>query len=346
MKIAFDVTPLSDGNNKRGAGIYTEKLKEELEKRKDITLIPFKKKNSIPNADLIHYPYFDPFFLTLPLIKKIPTVVTVHDMIPLVFPNGFKKGFKGEVKWQIQKYSLKKAHRIITDSASSKKDIEKIVGVDRNKIDVIYLAPSIKVNKINNSEKEIIKKKYLLPQKFLLYVGDINYNKNIPNLYRAFSYIKNKIPLVLVGSSFLNNNLKEKKELDYLEKKLNIEDYLIKIGRVEDIELPYIYSLAFAYIQPSLYEGFGLPVVDAMLSGCPVIVSKTSSLNEISARNAVFVNPNQPEDISSGIDKLISYNKEELKRMIDEGKKEVEKFSWKKTADETIQSYKNALTKT
>src|SRR6185369_10508691 len=134
-------------------------------------------------ADVIHYPYFDPFFITLPLKKIKPTVVTVHDLIPLVFPDKFPSGVKGFIKWQIQKLSLLGVNRIITDSKASKADVSRITGYARSKIDSVYLAPDPTYQKVTDTKiLDEVKRTFSLPERFILNVSDVNWNKNIPGL--------------------------------------------------------------------------------------------------------------------------------------------------------------------
>src|SRR5689334_3194344 len=128
MKIAIDATPLlatrTPGHKVRGTGIYIENLRLHLQRNpKGNEYIFFHREDKLPaDIDIIHYPYFEPFFLSLPLRKKTKTIVTVHDLTPLVFPKYFPVGVKGKVKWQLQKLALQKTDRIITDSKASQKD--------------------------------------------------------------------------------------------------------------------------------------------------------------------------------------------------------------------------------
>src|SRR6266851_7463482 len=142
MKIAIDVSPLESGHKIRGVGFYLSYLKKALVQYfPENKYIFFKQGDAIDSSvEIVHYPYFDPFFLTLPFIKHHKTVVTVHDLTPLVFPEHFPAGIKGKLKWQIQRLNLQKIDGIITDSKASKKDIERIVSFSPEKITVAYLA--------------------------------------------------------------------------------------------------------------------------------------------------------------------------------------------------------------
>src|SRR5690606_8255299 len=138
------------------------------------------------NSDLLHIPYFDPFFIHLPLQKKSKLVVTVHDLTPLVFPDIFPAGIKGNLKWQFNKRLLAKADGIITDSHASATDIHRLTGIPKNKIHTVYLAAGEEFKKMENGKwKMEIKEKYGLPDRFVLYVGDVTANKNLPRLIDA-----------------------------------------------------------------------------------------------------------------------------------------------------------------
>ena len=228
MNIAIDITPLKTEHGRRGVGVYTNNLIKSLgqyEKKHSYSF--FTRGQKIPkNADIVHYPYFDPFFLTLPIIKAKPTVVTVHDVIPLVFPAKFPAGLRGNLKWQIQKLSLLGIRRVITDSESSKKDISKITGFDANRIDVVYLAP-------DPIFKPLRREKRTNP--YVLYVGDVNWNKNVPGLFRAFARVSN-YGLKLVGGAFTDVGLRETKEINRLMPQLKnaMPDVKVRAAKPEE----------------------------------------------------------------------------------------------------------------
>ncbi len=184
MKIAIDVSPLESGHAIRGVGFYLSNLKKSLlHYYPENEYVFFKADQSLDESvDLVHYPYFDPFSLTLPFFKKNKTVVTVHDLIPIIFPKHFSAGIKGNLRWHIQKYMLAQTDGIIAISETTKKDILKITEIDKNKIAVTYLAAGDEFHGIRNQESIIkeVKSKYNLPEKFALYVGDVTWNKNIP----------------------------------------------------------------------------------------------------------------------------------------------------------------------
>jgi len=346
MRIAIDTTPLGGLHSVRGTGAYTKLLVEALQKYETKHSYHFfTQGQKVPgNVDIVHYPYFDPFFLTLPLLKTKPTVVTVHDLIPIVYSQRFPRGLRGTIKWNIQRISLLTAFVIVTDSEASKQDIHKFAGVRKRKIRVVYLAPAEFYRKI--TDKTLLDKtqrRYGLQSPYILYVGDVNWNKNVSGLLKSFAAIKSSqappnLKLVLVGRAFTDETLSETSSLVTLMLKLNIADRVIRPGYVPDEDMPALYNMAKAYIQPSLAEGFGLPVLEAMACGCPVICSNTSSLAEI-AGPALLVDPQNFSEITDGILKVLHLPDARMSVISEKGREWARQFSWRKVAAETVGVY-------
>lgn len=347
MKVAIDVTPLKAKHRFRGIGIYTRNLVESLQSIKlpNFSIQTIESGRNSKDCDLIHYPFFDFFFLTLPFKKTKPTVVTIHDCTPLVFPKNYPPGFRGKLKFLIQKFSLGGVRRVITDSENSKKDIVKFLNIPEEKIDVIYLAAGNKVKRIENKDFLMkLSNKFNLPKKFVLYVGDVNFNKNVPGLVKACQLAE--IPLVIVGKQAVETEFdrsnRENWPLIELCKLCKKKKDVLRLGFVEEEELAGLYSLAYVYCQPSFYEGFGMQILEAMTCGCPVVTSNVSSLPEIANQAAVLVNPHNIREIALGIKKVIE-DKEFRDKMIMAGFKQASKFSWEKTARHTLKVYEKAL---
>lgn len=347
MKIAIDVSPLETGHKVRGVGFYLMHLKNALVKYfPNNEYVFFQRGEKLPSdVKVIHFPYFEPFFLALPIYNKFKTVVTVHDLTPIVFPQAFPSGIKGKLKWQMQRFALKRANAVITDSNSSKKDIRKYGGVRENKIHVVYLAAGegFKKLEIRNWKLEI-KKRYGLPEKFLLYVGDVTWNKNLPRLIDAVQ--KLNVSLVMVGKSLAQEDYDKTNpwnaDLNRVNELAKEDNNIMKLGFVPDEDLVQIYNLATVFVMPSLYEGFGLPVLEAMACGCPVITSKEGSLPEVAGDAALYVDAYDMDSIAAGIEKV--FNDEKLqKELSKKGLENVKKFSWKKTASETLKVYESIL---
>src|SRR4030042_2277645 len=154
MKVAVDISPLKNENRYRGVGIYTKQLVKALQSLNisNFSCQLIENKAMVKDSDLIHYPFFDLFFLTLPLKKSKPTVVTIHDVIPLIFPEHYPAGIRGNSKFQVQNLSLRGVKAIITDSENSKRDIFKYLRYPKEKIYVVPLAPGQEFKPITNQQ--------------------------------------------------------------------------------------------------------------------------------------------------------------------------------------------------
>lgn len=350
MKIALDISPLSTGHSVRGTGFYVEHLKNAFEKFfPDNAYTYFTDAKKIPdNVDVIHYPYFDPFFLTLPFFSKKKTVVTVHDLTPLVFPESFPAGIKGKIKWMLQKRSLKREGAIITDSETSKQDIARIVGYPSKNIHVVSLAAGEKFQEVSNKEfLKVVKEKYGLPNAFALYVGDVTWNKNLPRLVKAA--LRANMPLVMVGKALLNKKYDRKnpwnKDLVEVQSLAEKNTHLIsRLGFVSSEELVALYNLASLAVMPSLYEGFGLPILEAMACGCPVVTSDRGAMKEVAADAGFLVDPKSVDAIAHAMQRLVG-DSLLAKSLKAKGLQRAKLFSWEKTATETFSVYKLLLEK-
>lgn len=349
MRIAISTLPLTTGHKDRGIGTYTRELVETLKNYKTSHQFSFFSKTSeIPkNVDVVHYPFFDPFFLTLPVFRGKPTVVTVHDLIPIVFPEHFSRGLRGEVKWQVQRKNLAGVARIITDSECSKRDIVRLVGVVDDKVTVVPLAPPASMTPMRDPAKlAATMERYHLPNHFAMYVGDINWNKNISGLLIAWQRVtaRRNLPkgakLILVGKAFLHAGLPEAVAIEEKIRELRIEDSVERVGYVPDEDLRALYMLSHACIFPSLYEGFGLPILEAMACGGVVVSSSAASLAEV-AGPAIIVDPQDPKNITDGILKACQLSTQKREDLIDAGIAWAKRYNWHTVAKQTIAVYED-----
>lgn len=351
MNIAIDMSPLTSGNflqhRVRGTGIYLQNLKNSLLKYSpENNYYFFNRGDAIPTTiDLVHYPYFEPFFLTLPIQKKYKTVVTVHDLTPFVFPDFFPSGIKGKIKWNMQRFLLRKADRIVTDSECSKKDVMKYTGIKGEKIQVVYLAADESYRKLHDELfMSAVKKKYNLPQTFGLYVGDVTWNKNLPRLIKAA--IQADISLVMVGKTLTNKKYdasnKWNQDLRKTQELIDSCKNIHPLGFIPTEELAAVYNCATFFAMPSLYEGFGLPLLEAMSCGCPVVTSKEGSIPEVVGDAGLYVDAYSEKDIEEGMLKII-HNKALRTGLIKKGFERSKKFSWEKTAARMQDIYTEVL---
>lgn len=264
-----------------------------------------------------------------PRFSPVPSAISIMDLSFIHFPQLFaKKDLYQLVSWT--KYSVKNAKAIFTISQSSKDDIIDIYGVDDNKIFVTY--PGIKEG--SNGKiltMDDLRKKFGIDKNYILFVGTLQPRKNIIKLIEAFSKIEREnLILVIVGKKgwLYEDILSAPQKFGVLER-IKFLDF------VEDKDLPSLYQNATCFVLPSLYEGFGLPVLEAMKYGCPVLVSNVSSLPEAGGDAAIYFDPKDANDIKEKIEKVIS-NPKLRSEMIEKGKLQIKKFSWEKTARETL----------
>lgn len=283
---------------------------------------------------------------TLPLIRRpgLKTVVTVHDLGSeyLAAMHQLKQSLYLSL---MQKFQLKGASKIIAVSKATKKDLVDKVGIEPDKVEVVfegYDREKFQVDRLVN----ILRQYDIVPGKYFLFVGTVQPRKNLERLIRAFSvhlrgetkvsasaHLGGELKLIIAGSKGWLSD-----EIYRLPKKLGIEDRVKFLGYVPDKDLPALYSGAIALTFPSLFEGFGLPILEAQACGCPVITSNLSSMPEVGGKGAIYVNPYSIEDIIRGILRLRSGQVRE--KLIKAGFENVSRFSWEKTARETLRVLK------
>lgn len=271
--------------------------------------------------------FFSPTHYASPFIK-CPEVIAILDVSYKHFPEMFKKKDLYKLLWW-GKYSVKKAKKIITISVSSKDDIIKEYGVEAQKVEVIH--PGIKDFKESKMEKEEVLSAYGISSPYVLFVGTIQPRKNVKRLIQSISLLRNKkVKLVIIGKKGWMYG-----EILSAPEKFGIAERVIFLHDVANEALPVFYKNAKCFILPSLYEGFGLPVLEAMHYSCPVITSNISSLPEAGGDAALYVNPEDVMDIAAKIDDVLESEKLR-ERMIKLGHAQVKKFSWETSAKETL----------
>jgi len=241
------------------------------------------------------------------------------------------------LKWST-KYASKKAYKVIAPSNFTKNDIKNLFKKEFNKIEVVYHGYNINLYKKINDENKIEKilDKYEIKRPYLLYIGRIEKKKNISALVEAFAIFKeknkdDKHKLILVGAASYGYD-----EVNYMINEFGIEGDVIMPGWVEESDIPYLHNGARAFIFPSKYEGFGMPLLQAMACEVPIIASDRASIPEITDQAAFLFNPDSVRSISQAIEKII-YNEDLRLKLIQEGKKRIENFSWEKTAERTLE---------
>lgn len=269
------------------------------------------------------------------------TLIIIHDLT--TFLPETKRTHKLMTRFKerlLLRLAIMNAYKIITISENTKEDIIKYFQVAPEKIKVIYLAAKniYRLLSKNQEEEEKILKKYNLTDKFILFVGTLEPRKNIITLVEAYYDLihKNEFKsgkLVLVGKKgwFFEEIFNKVKEL-------NLDDWVVFTGYIPDEEIVYLYNLAVCFVYPSIYEGFGLPVVEAMSCGCPTITSNTSSLPEVAGEAAILINPKDKKEITAAMEKILLSSELRIK-MSQSGIIQAKKFSWEKTTEEIRSLY-------
>lgn len=375
MRVAIDSGPLENGHKVRGIGFYTKSLIEALEKvSRTVNGLKIDAFNFANNKmkvktgfyDVIHIPYFNPYIISIPKDKPAKIVVTIHDLIPLLYPDHYAPGIRGSAVYMRHKKMVQSmVDAIITDTETSKKDIVRLLGIKERFIYPVFLAPATLSTGVvfrqikDRKELGLVQKKYNLPNKFVLYLGDVNYNKNISTLIKACGLAD--IPLVIVGkqAAEIDSQKSELKGIRDIIRNLLGEPHpearhlvelvelfrnknIYRLGFVSDEDLVHIFNLATVYCQPSLYEGFGLGPLQAMACGTAVINAKTQALVEVAGDAAVYADPHSPKHMAKLIERVVadSYLRANLIRL---GEKRIAEFSWRKTAEETFGVYQKVF---
>jgi len=288
--------------------------------------------------DLYHVPQNG---IGLPWTKKCPQVVTIHDLIPYIYPETVGKGYL-KTFLSVMPRIMEQSDGIITVSKWSKKDIQHIFGYPGERIEVIYEAPEPIYRPINRDmSREFLTQNYGITQEYILYVGGFSPRKNVKGLLTAFAEIEGDLDYscLLV---FPGKRQKEFDQIDAMISAFNLEEKVVFPGYIPVSHLPYFYRCAKVFVYPSFYEGFGLPPLEAMACGTPTLAANTSSIPEVVGKSAVLFNPYDTLDLAEKLfhvlthpDVLTDLEKKSINR--------VKKFSWPKVAEETVKMYQKLL---
>lgn len=291
-------------------------------------VLPFQVKNA--GIDVL----FSPGNVS-PLFVSCPSVVVIHDLIPFVRSDNFSKIELCALRFLLR-LTAKMATRIITVSRSSEREIMSQFQISSDRISVIYLAcgQNFFYSQPSVEEIEKLKKQYGIKGDFILCTTSTRPYKNIDRLLLAFKLLKKrhalKHRLVLVGASGRHYRFLLKMVAD-----LGLDEDVVFTGFVPDKVLPTLYSAASVFIYPSLYEGFGLPILEAMACGTPVVASNITSMPEVVGDAGLMFDPYDVEEICKKIYRILS-NEDRRNELVMKGKQRARKFSWEKTAKEVV----------
>jgi len=356
MKIVFNGLQFTKYNS--GIGKMMKELFSLVaieNKYNSALILPKDSQESIENVETIKIPYKNSqgfkrnFYQTFVMGKKFcenSILIVTDSKVPLRMPNSaivlpiitdlavyempevYK--FSRVLLWKMQyRYLLKHTDKFIAVSEYTKNDINRFLGVPKDNIEVVYCSVDEKINKVNDEKTLLnVKEKYNLPEKYFLFIGNLNPRKNLVRLYKAFKDVKLRLniphKLVIAGE----HGWKYKKVLNVLKK----DEDVVFTGYIDEEDKSTLYTMADIFIFPSLYEGFGIPILEAQKCGVPVITSNVSAMPEVAGNGALTVNPYDVNDIAKAIEKIVS-DEGLKKKLIKEGNKNIERFSWQESAN-------------
>lgn len=284
------------------------------------------------NASLYHEPSFFPA-----KADYCPQVFTLHDLSLLKTPRFHPKDRVAFFRLFFNR-RISFASHIITVSEFMKREILDLLHLPPERVTAIHLAPSPNFYPRSSSVVSRVMEKYNIRHPFIIAVGSIDPRKNLKLILHALDIMENRsLMLVLVG--WKGWGYEELKEVLY---RINSKERVRFLGYIPDDDLAALYSGSHCLVYPSLYEGFGLPVIEAMACGCPVICSNTSSLPEVAGEAAIFINPQKPEELADAITVILE-NESQRQQLIHLGFYQASKFSWEKTAENTIRLFRSLI---
>jgi glycosyltransferase involved in cell wall biosynthesis len=284
-------------------------------------------------VDLLHSPAF-----VGPLSSACPFVLTVHDLSYLFFPQGFRALNRSYLQ-TFTRLSVRRARRVIAVSESTKRDLVEQYDLSPGKVDVVHNGVDPGFQPLPVGQVAAFRREKGLPDRFILFVGTLEPRKNVVGLVEAYARLpKDRPPLILVGGKgWLYDEIFTRVEA------LGLAGEVRFVGYVPAEVLPLWYSAADLFVYPSLYEGFGLPPLEAMACGTAVISSTASSLPEVVGEAGLLIDPADTEALAKAMEQVLS-DTEMRKQMQSAGLVQAQNFSWERTARQTIESYRRALT--
>jgi glycosyltransferase involved in cell wall biosynthesis len=307
----------------------------------DNVAFPWFLKHLAP--DLVHLPLSD-----VPLLMRNPYVVTIHDMSSFLF--GARSGIRESMRLYRFRRGLMRADRVIAVSTATRRDVENLLGIRPDRMRLVYSAPD--PNFLDYRSQPAARKRLLerfqIHHPYILYAGRIRPHKNIPRLIEAFAVIRGELEnhpiyrdlrLLIIGDEISRNP-----EVRRAVAQTRTEQVVRFLGFVPFETLREFYSAASAFAFPSLYEGFGLPPLEAMATGIPVVTSAVSSLPEVVGEAAMIVNPENVFDIARGLREVL-VDEELRKNLIVAGFAQARQFNWARTAEQTLEVYREVARK-
>jgi len=285
--------------------------------------------------DLVHIPLFQ-----VPALMTVPYVVTIHDMASLLFDT--RMGLRKATRRAMMRRGLERANSIMAVSEATRRDVRDTLGIPEDRIRLVYNAPNPEFFLPAKADRAHILERYQIHYPFLLYAGNIRPQKNIPRLVEAFALVREKLShhpvlsdlhLIIIG-----DEISRYPSLRHAVIQTRVEKSVRFLGFVPFEALRIFFESAALFVFPSLYEGFGLPPLEAMATGTPVVASNVSSIAEVAGDAALLVNPENVFEIARAIQDAL-LDQDLRAELIEKGKKQAARYSWERTAREVLEVY-------
>ncbi|MDP1678025.1 MAG: glycosyltransferase family 1 protein [Bacteroidota bacterium] len=297
-------------------------------------LYSISKKANSRQLDLFHSPHY-----TLPVNLTMPSIVTIHDIIHLRLKKYFSLAQRSYAYMMIR-YACSASSAIIVDSEFGKKELLSVFRVQENKIKVIPLGVNQSFfDKVSDGEKEIFRRKYGISKPYILYTGSLKPHKNVSVLLKAFKKIftNHNIQLVFTGEKLYDNS----ELISYVDNN-KLSDAVLDLGRIDQSELRTAYQSAAVVVLPSLYEGFGFSMLEAMASGIPAIGARATSITEVVSDAGLLFDPADENELTQHLNMVLT-NKQLRSELIEKGYARADQFSWGQCAEKTLQVYNEVI---
>jgi len=288
--------------------------------------------------DLLHCPVN-----VVPLAAPCQTIVTIHDLGFMRYPERYRTAKRRYLRAATTLSAHRAAH-IITDAESGRQEIIELLGVRPEKVSAVPLGVDTQFKPLEPNQVEAFRQEKQLPKRFVLYIGTLEPRKNLPLLLRGFARLQHENPNAVEGVELVLGGAKGwlYDDIFRLVRELELEPITRFPGYVNEEELPLWYNSAECFVYPSVYEGFGLPPLEAMACGCPVITSNTSSLPEVVGEAGLTVSPEDETGLSKALACLLTDSTERTRRW-ELGLKQAQKFTWEETARRTLEIYRRVV---
>lgn len=332
------LAPHADPGAPANVLVYRTRFKSENLAKLEFEQITFPGA-SRSTFDLAHVPHFGP-----PLFSPLPTVVTIHDLIPLVLP-AYRGPASVRLYTRLAASGARRAQAILADSYASARDVETHLKIAKDKIHVVHLAAHSRFQPPTQDELVRVRVKYSLPERFVLYLGGYDVRKNVARVIETFAgqaqgrregwklVLAGKLP---EGDTAFFPSARARAERLGMAKDIHFT------GFVQEQDKPALYAAARVFLYPSRYEGFGLPPLEAMACGTPVIAANTSSLPEVVGEAGVLVNPDDANGWNGALEELLS-DEARWDDLRGRGLEQALKFSWDRAARETMAVYRSVI---